>query len=118
LTEIVSPADVIRELSRIRQESEKGIAYLAEVEQKAIMLELEADRQEAVSLLQAQGTVVDRQAIAKLESQPAREAAAIAKIEVNRVKLKLKHLSEAMMATQTAGRMVDIQWRTAGIGER
>ena len=118
MTEIVSPADVVRELARIRHESEKGIGYLAEVEQKAVHLDLEADRQEAVALLQAQGTVVDRQAIAKLESQPAREAAALAKVEVNRVKLKLKHLSEAMMATQTAARMVELQWRTAGVGER
>lgn len=118
MTEIVSPADVVRELARLRAESEKGIGYLAEVEQKAVTFELEAERQKAVSFLQAQGTVADREAIALLESQEARSAAAIAKIEVNRVKLKLKHLSEAMMATQTASRMVDLQWRTAGIGER
>jgi hypothetical protein len=118
LTEIVTPADIVRELARLRAESEKGIAYLAEVETKAVTCELEADRQQAVSFLQAQGTVADREAIAKLESQDARQAAQLAKVEVNRVKLKLKHLSEAMMATQTASRMVDLQWRTAGVGER
>ena len=118
MTELVTPLDIINELARIRAESEKGIGYLAEAEQKLVTAELAADKAEALALLQAEGTVVDRQAIAKLQSAAEREVAALAKVEVNRVRLKLKHLSEAQMAVQTSARLVELQWKTAGIGER
>lgn len=115
---IETPMDVIAELASIRAQSEKGIAVLADAEIRLVGAELMADRAEALALLDAQGTVVDRQAVAKLASQEQREIAALARAEVNRIKLKLKHLSESMMAVQTSARMVEIQWKTAGIGER
>jgi len=115
---IETPQDVINELAAIRRESEKGIAYLADVETKLVALELDADRAEALALLEAQGTVVDRQAVAKLASLEHREAVALAKVELNRVKLKLRHLSEAQMAVQTSARMIELGWKTAGVGER
>lgn len=118
MTEIVTPLDVITELASIRAQSEKGIGYLAEAEIKLVAAELAADRAEALALLQAEGTVVDRQAVAKLQSAAEREVAALAKVEVNRVRLKLKHLTESMMAVQTSARMVELQWKTAGVGER
>lgn len=115
---IETPLDVISELARIRAESERGIGYLAEVEQRLVVAELAADRAEAFALLEAEGTIAIREAIAKIKSEPEREAAALAKVEVNRVKLKLKHLTESMMAVQTSARMIEIQWKTAGVGER
>lgn len=115
---IETPLDVITELASIRAQSEKGINYLAEAEQRLVAAELAADRAESLALLEAQGTVVDRQAIAKLKSETEREAAQLARIEVGRVKLKLKHLTESMMAVQTSARMIEIQWKTAGIGDR
>lgn len=112
------PADVIRELATLRATSEKGIGLLAEAEEKLVRLELEADKQESLVFLEAQGTVADRNAIAKIKSEDARLDAELARIEVNRIKLKLRHLSEAMNATQTAGKMIELQWKTAGVGER
>jgi hypothetical protein len=109
------PADVVAELNSLRAQSEKGIAYLAETEAEFVRLDLEADRVEALSFLDAGGTVADRQAVAKLKAIPAREEAELKKVEVNRIKLKLRHLSEAMNATQTAGKMIELQWKTAGI---
>jgi hypothetical protein len=108
------PADVVRELNSLRAQSEKGIAYLAETEAEFVRLDLEADRVEALTFLEAGGTVADRQAVAKLKALDAREAAELKKVEVNRIKLKLRHLSEALTATQTASRMIELQWRTAG----
>jgi hypothetical protein len=112
------PLDVIRELSSLRQQAEKGVQVLAEAEAKQVQLTLAAEREEALAFLEAQGTVADRQAVAKLASISAREAAELAKVEVNRIKTKLKQLSEAQMAVQTSGRMVELQWKTAGVGER
>ncbi len=117
-TLIEYPADVIRELASIREQSAKGVALLADAEKKAITLDLEAERQEMLAFLDAQGTVADRQAVSKLKSIETREAAELAKAEVQRIKTKLRHLSEALNATQTAGKMIELQWKTAGVGER
>jgi hypothetical protein len=109
------PADVVRELLNLRQQSEKGVGVLAEAEAKQVQLALAAEREEALAFLDAQGTVADRQAVAKLASIDAREAAELAKVEVNRIKTKLKQLSEAQMAVQTSARMIELQWKTAGV---
>jgi hypothetical protein len=115
---MLTPDSIIQELMEIRRQSEKGVALLAEAEQKQIRLDLIAETIEAQALLDNQGTVVERQAIAKLASAEARQDAALARAEVNRVKVKLKHLSESMMAVMHAGKMVEITYKTAGIGER
>jgi hypothetical protein len=107
------PQDVIKELASLRAQSEKGVAILAEAEIKHVTLDLQAEKVEALAFLEAQGTVADRNAIAKLKSLEARQEAELAKVEVNRVKTKLRQLSEATMATQTASRMIELQWRTS-----
>jgi hypothetical protein len=102
----------------IRQQSEKGVALLSEAEQKHLKLSLEAERIEAQALLDATGTVVDRQSVAKLASLHAREEAELAKIEMSRIKNRIKLLQESMMAVMSAAKMVEITYKTAGIGER
>jgi hypothetical protein len=117
-SDLVTPGDIIAELARLRSESARGIDILAAAETKLAKAELEAERREAQALLSAVGTVDEKKAKAKLQSLEEWEAAALARVEVNRVKTKLKHLSESMMAVMHAGKMVEIQWKTAGIGER
>lgn len=112
------PNDVIAELVSIRQQSEKGVQILADVEIKYVNLELDADKAEYSAFLDAQGNVAERTALSKLLSLEKRREAELAKVEVNRVKTKLRQLSEALNATQTAGKMIELQWRTAGVGER
>lgn len=107
-----TPGQVIKELNQIRLQSEKGVEILAEAERKWVELSSEADKVEASELLKAQGTVVDRQAIAKLKSSEARFQADLAKVELNRVKAKIKHLSESMMAVMAAGKLIEMEWRT------
>jgi hypothetical protein len=115
---LLTPDGVIQELMEIRRQSERGVDLLAEAERKMLAAELHAETIEAKALLDAQGTVVDRQSLAKLASTDAREAAQLARIEVNRIKTKLKHLTESQMAIQTAGRMIELTYKTAGVGER
>lgn len=107
------PADVIRELGVIREQAEKGIQVLADAETKLVGLVLEAERVEAIAYLNAIGTVPEREARATLASLEHREAAELAKVEVNRVKTKLKQLSEAQMSIQTSARMIELQFKTA-----
>lgn len=112
MSEIDTPGDVLAELNRIREQSERGIQILADAENKYVALSLEAQKQEALAFLGAGGTVKDREALARIDALPFIEAAELAKVEVNRIKAKLKHLSEAQMAVQTSARMVELHWRT------
>lgn len=106
-----TPGQIIKELERIRQQSEQGIALLAEAERKYLELASAADKVEATELLKAQGTIVDRQAIAKLKAMDHRFEADLAKVELNRIKAKIRHLSESQMAVMAAGKLIQIEWR-------
>lgn len=108
---IDSPGAVVRELADLRAQSQRGVEVLAEAEIKQVNLALDAERAEFLAFLEAQGTVADRQAIAKLASLEKRQQAELAKVEVTRIKTKLKQLSEAMMSVQTSARMVELEWR-------
>lgn len=118
MSEIVAPDDIIRELRAINEQASKGIALLAEAERRAIELDLRADSIEAQTLIASSGNIPERQAIAKIESEQERLEAEIAKAEVNRIKTKLRHLQDQQSNLQTQARMVELTWRTAGIGER
>lgn len=115
---IDSPDDIIKQLAEIRAEAARGVTAQYEAEVKMAELELVAETVEAKALLNAGGTVADRQAVAKIQAEEAALAAAIAKAEYNRVKTKLRHLDQAQSSLQTAARMLEVTWRTAGIGER
>ena len=106
-----TPKEVIKELERIRNQSEQGIALLAEAEIKYLELASAADRVEATELLSAQGTIVDRQAVAKLQAMDVRFEADLAKVELNRIKAKIRHLSESQMAVMAAGKLIQMEWR-------
>jgi len=106
-----TPKEVIRELEKIRNQSEQGIALLAEAEIKYLELASSADRVEATELLSAQGTIVDRQAVAKLKAMDVRFEADLAKVELNRIKAKIRHLSESQMAVMAAGKLIQMEWR-------
>jgi len=106
-----TPKEVIRELEKIRNQSEQGVALLAEAEIKYLELASAADRVEATELLSAQGTIVDRQAVAKLKAMDSRFEADLAKVELNRIKAKIRHLSESQMAVMAAGKLIQMEWR-------
>jgi hypothetical protein len=116
MTEIVTPDQIIKALTDLRAEAEKGIEaqYRAEVELS--QKQLEVDRLEAAAFLRINGLVADRQALAKLESSEARLEADLAKAKFNRVKTKLQQLNQAQSALQTQARMVEITYAQAGLG--
>lgn len=115
---MLTPDSIIQELQEIRKQSELGVNLLAKAEEKQLRLELEAQKVESQVLLEATGTVVDRQARARLAAWDLHMEAGVAKVEVQRIKTKLRHLSESMMAVMSAAKMVEITYKTAGIGER
>lgn len=118
MTSISTPDQIIDNLVDIRRQAEAGIKAQYEAELKLSRLQLEAERLEALALIQADGNVAHKQAIAKIKSYEARLEAEIAKAEFTRIKTKLRHLELAQSSIQTQARMVEITYRTAGIGER
>jgi hypothetical protein len=109
------PADVVRELNDLRTQSHHAVTELFKLEREQVEAEIAADRIEATSLLEAEGTQLVKEAYAKLKSLDARKEAEICRIKVNYAKNRIRQLSEGINAVQTAGKMIELQWRTAGI---
>lgn len=113
-----TPDTIIAELVEIRKQAARGVDIQEEVEREYVEALLAAERAEAAAFLEASGTEKLRAATAKLKSEPERMAAELAKVKLNRVKTKLRQLSEAQMSVQTQARMVELTYKTAGVGER
>lgn len=118
MNELKTPDSIIAELVQIRAEASKGVDAQYSAEVKLAKATLAADKAEALVILEAQGTVMDRQAVAKLKTEEERLAEALARAEFNRVKTKIKVLEQAQMSVQTQARLVELQWKSAGQGER
>lgn len=110
-----TPDTIIADLVAIRVEAGKGVEALFAAEKELIQCELAYDKAHSLALLNAQGTVVDRQALAVLGSAVEREARDLARAVVGRIKTKLKVLSEQQMSVQTQARMVELTWKTSGL---
>lgn len=115
MNEFKTPDSIIKELIDIRAEAQKGIAAQYEAQIKLAEATLAAQHAEAAALLSAEGTVVDRQALAKLKSEQARLEEAVARAQYDRVKTKLKILTDAQMSVQTQARLVELTWKTSHI---
>jgi uncharacterized protein YqgV (UPF0045/DUF77 family) len=76
------------------------------------------DTAEAKAFLGAEGTISDRQAQTKILTTVERFEEAIAKVELNRIKTKMRILEQAQMSVQTQARLVELMYRSAGMGER
>lgn len=118
MNDLVTPDVIIQQLTVIRHEAHRGIDAQYDAERKLAEATLALDTAEAKALLNAQGTVVDRQAVAKLQTADERLAVDLARAEYNRVKTKLRLLEQAQMSVQTQARLVEMTYKTAGIGER
>jgi len=118
MSAIEYPADVIRELNNLREQAHNAVTELFRLEREQVELEIEADRIEAAAILTAEGTQTVKEAYARLQSLEARREAELAKVKVNYAKNRMRQLSEAINAVQTASRMIDISWKTAGYESR
>lgn len=113
--DIVTPDQIIRDLKNIRDRASAGIQHLYDAETELAKLQLAADKIEAASFMRLRGLVADRQALSKLESAEAREAADLSRAKYNRIKMHLQMLNQEQSAVQTQARMVEITYRQAGL---
>lgn len=111
MPDIVSPADVIAELNRLRDLQGKGVEAMYAAEIRLAECEQALDTIEASAFLKANGTVADRERLAKLESTQARLERDVARAEMNRVKTKLRAIEQAFMAISVIGRQIELEWK-------
>ena len=111
---MITPDMVIQELQRLMAEAAKAPQAIFEAEKKLAEAEFAAERGFNLSFMNAEGTVADRTALAKLENGQLRLDADIARAELNRVKTKAKHLSDAGVLNATIGRQIELIFKNGG----
>jgi hypothetical protein len=110
--EIISPGHIIQELQRLTAEMDKGSNALYDAECKLADADAAYDKALSLAFINNQGTVADRQAVAKLQSVEAKLQADLARAEFNRVKVKMKTLSDQATMMAVMSKNVELQWRT------
>jgi hypothetical protein len=110
--EIISPTHIIQELQRLTAEMDKGSNALYDAECKMADAEAAYDKAVSLAFINNQGTVADRQAVAKLQSVDQKLQADLARAEFNRVKTKMKTLSDQATMMAVMSKNVELQWRT------
>lgn len=100
------PSEIARQIAELTQENSKGSEALYAAEVELAEAEHNLDTVEAKAFLRAQGTVADRQALARLESAQARLERDLAKAKANRIRTKIKTLESALMASATQAKLI------------
>lgn len=109
--EIVSPDQVIAKLNELIQTGEKGINALYDAEFKVADRDLAYEKAYQQAFLDAQGTVADRTAVARLKTAEMKFELDMAKVELNRVKAKIKQISDAGTLTAVIAKQVELTFR-------
>lgn len=100
------PSEIARQITELTVENNKGYEALYAAEVELAEAEHNLDTVEAKAFLRAQGTVADRQALARLESAQARLERDLAKAKANRIRTKIKTLESALMASATQAKLI------------
>ena len=91
---------------------DKGSNALYDAECKMADAEAAYDKAVSLAFINNQGTVADSQAVAKLQSVDQKLQADLARAEFNRVKTKMKTLSDQATMMAVMSKNVELQWRT------
>lgn len=103
--------DLQIQIAELIQENQKGTNALFEAERALAEAEYELDTVEQKAFIKAQGTVADRNALARLEAADARLRRDLRKAELNRIKTKIKGIETALMALGTQVKLMGVEGR-------
>jgi hypothetical protein len=109
--DVLTPAQVVAEQNRLMAEAQKGIQALYKAEIAVAEADLAYERELALSFVNSDGSVADRQAVAKLQAGEKKLALDFAKAELNRVKAKLRANDSAQVAVSVIARQVENEFR-------
>lgn len=111
--ELITPGQIVEELQRLTREMDKGASALYDAECKLADSEHAYDLAVSKAFINNDGTVADRQAIAKLQSADEKLKADLARAEFNRIKVKIKMLSDQATMTAVMAKQVEMMWKNA-----
>jgi NADPH-dependent 7-cyano-7-deazaguanine reductase QueF-like protein len=100
------PLELAQQLAELTQENNRGADALYAAEVELAEAENRLDLIEQRAFIKSQGTVADRTALSRLEAADARLERDLAKAKANRVRVKIKALETAIMATATQAKLV------------
>jgi hypothetical protein len=107
----MEPQAIVTGLQELIEMGRKGSETLYKAEARLAECEYELDKVEAAAFIDAEGSVAERQARAKLEAGPARFERDIARAQVNRVRAKIKTIEAELMAQATIAKMVQAEMK-------
>ncbi len=107
----MEPQVIVAGLQELIETARKGSQALYDAEANLAECEYELDKVEAAAFIDAEGSVAERQARAKLEAGPSRFQRDIARAQVNRVRAKLKAIEGELMAQATIAKMVQAEMK-------
>jgi len=105
------PSNIISELQELTQTNRKGVDALFDAESALAQAEHDLDYAESAAFLNAEGTVADRNALARLEAADARLARDICKAQVTRVKTKLRVIESEIMSVATRAKLMQAEMK-------
>lgn len=105
------PSEIARQIAELTTENSKGHEALYAAELELAEAEHTLDTVEAKAFIRAQGTVADRQALARLESSQARLDRDLCKAKANRIKTKIKAIESALMASATQAKLLQSEMK-------
>jgi hypothetical protein len=105
----MTPLEIQKQLAELTAENSKGYEALYQAEIKLAEAEHTLDTIEQKAFIRHQGTVADRTANARLEAADARLQRDLRKAEANRVRLKIKALETAIMASATQAKLIQAE---------
>ena len=102
----MNPLEIARQIAELTAENSRGADALYEAEIRLAEAENELDLVESRAFLKAEGAVAVREALARLESAEARLQRDLRKAEANRIRVKIKGLETAIMASATQAKLI------------
>ena len=107
----MNPLEIQHQLADLIAENQRGHTALFESEKALAEAEYDLDTTEQKAFIKAQGTVRDREAIARLESAEKRLQRDLRRAEHNRIKVKIKAIETGIMALATQAKLTQAESR-------
>ena len=101
--------EIQNQIAELIQENQRGTNALFEAERALAEAEYELDNVEQRAFIKNQGTVADRNAIARLEASESRLQRDLRRAEFNRIKQKIKGIETALMALGTQVKLMGVE---------
>lgn len=107
----MTPSEIQKQLAELTAENSKGYEALYQAEVALAQAEHDLDLIEQKAFIKHQGTVADRNAVARLEAAEARLQRDLRKAEANRIRMKIKAIESALMASATQAKLLQAETR-------